>query len=170
MRILSVDQGLANFGFAVLEKDEKATKLLNYGCFVTKSDGDQQKRIFDLINNFEMLVEQYKPDYIVHERLFFSPPGKNMRKKSASILNTNMITGAIWYIAGKHAVPVAQYSPQTVKKLLTGNGRAEKETIIKKIDNMFVIECLKSRKEHICDAVAIGLAFIQNDQKNVEED
>ncbi len=114
MRILSIDQGIANFGYAVLEKDDSGVKLVTYGCFVTKSQGDQQKRIYDLITNFENLVIEFKPDQIAHERLFFSPPGKNMRKKSASILNTNMITGAIWYIAGKHNIPVAQYSPQSV--------------------------------------------------------
>ena len=167
--ILSVDQGLANFGYAVLSKTDEKIELITYGCFVTKSTGDQAERIYNLMSQLEGLIETYNPEQIVHERLFFSPPAKNMRKKSASILNTNMITGAMWYIAGKHGIPVSQFSPQTVKKILTGNGRADKTVMIKKIENMFTIECLKSRKEHICDAVAIGLAYIKNDSNTEEE-
>lgn len=165
MIILSVDQGLANFGYAVLKADKDTVELLSYGCICTTSQGEQTTRIFKLMNEFEKLILTYKPDKIVHERLFFSPPGKNMRKKSASILNTNMITGAMWYLAGKHNVTVEQYSPQTVKKVLTGNGRAEKAVMIKTIENMFTIDCLKTRKEHICDAIAIGMAYIKTYNK-----
>ena len=164
MIILSVDQGIAHFGYAVLECVDGNTNLLDYGCFISsikkKNPQTQQRRIYELISKFEDLVVKYEPTYIVHERLFFSPPAKNTRKKSASILNTNMITGTIWYIAGKHNVELFQYSPQTVKKSLTGNGRAEKDVIIKQIESMFDIECLKTHKEHICDAISIGLAHI----------
>jgi crossover junction endodeoxyribonuclease RuvC len=161
MIILAVDQGLASFGWAVLNCD-KQIELIDYGCFTTNAQGNQQERIFKLLSRFENLIDTYSPGCLVHERLFFSPPGKNVRKKSASILNTNMITGAMWYLAGKHNIPVEQYSPQTVKKSLTGNGRAEKDVMIKEIESRFSIECIKTHKEHICDAISIGLAYIKN--------
>lgn len=167
MIILSVDQGIAHFGYAVLEYTENGINLMDYGCFIStikKSKKtkpiSQQRRMFELMSKFEDLIVKYEPKHIVHERLFFSPPAKNSRKKSASILNTNMITGSIWYIAGKHDLEVWQYSPQTVKKSLTGNGRADKDDIIKQIESMFDIDCLKTHKEHVCDAISIGLAHI----------
>ena len=167
MIILSVDQGIAHFGYAVLEYTENGINLMDYGCFIStikkskkKKPISQQRRMFELMSKFEDLIVKYEPKHIVHERLFFSPPAKNSRKKSASILNTNMITGSIWYIAGKHDLEVWQYSPQTVKKSLTGNGRADKDDIIKQIESMFDIDCLKTHKEHVCDAISIGLAHI----------
>ena len=163
MIILGMDQGLANFGYAVMKIEGKQRTLVHYGCFKSKANGNQQKRIFDLMTAVEELITKYKPDLITHERLFFSTPGKQSRNKSASILNTNMITGAIWYIAGKYNIPVHEYSPQTIKKITVGNGRAEKEVMIQKIESEFTIECPKTCKEHICDAVAIALAGSQND-------
>ena len=167
MIILSVDQGIAHFGYEVLEYTENGINLIDYGCFIStikkskkKKPISQQRRMFELMSKFEDLIVKYEPKHIVHERLFFSPPAKNSRKKSASILNTNMITGSIWYIAGKHDLEVWQYSPQTVKKSLTGNGRADKDDIIKQIESMFDIDCLKTHKEHVCDAISIGLAHI----------
>ena len=167
MIILSVDQGIAHFGYAVLEYTENGINLMDYGCLIStikkskkKKPISQQRRMFELMSKFEDLIVKYEPKHIVHERLFFSPPAKNSRKKSASILNTNMITGSIWYIAGKYNIDVHQYSPQTVKKSLTGNGRADKDVIIKQIESVFNIECLKTHKEHVCDAISIGLAHI----------
>lgn len=164
MIVLSIDQGIAHFGYAVLDVQKDSISLVDYGCFISNSNGNQQVRVYKLISSFEALIEKHKPQYIIHERLFFSPPGQNSRKKSASILNTNMITGAIWYIAGKHEIEVFQYSPQTVKKELCGNGRADKELVISIIEKRFTIECLKTHKEHICDAVSIGLTFISKEQ------
>lgn len=167
MIILSIDQGIAHFGYAILDVTKDNVSLVDYGCFISNAKGNQQVRVFKLIDSFEKLIEQYEPQYIVHERLFFSPPGQNSRKKSASILNTNMITGAIWYIAGKHNIEVFQYSPQTVKKELCGNGRADKDVVISIIEQRFTIECLKTHKEHICDAISIGLTFIGKEQVQI---
>jgi crossover junction endodeoxyribonuclease RuvC len=164
MIILSIDQGIAHFGYAILNVKKDSISLIDYGCFISNANGNQQIRVFKLINAFEALIDKYQPKYIIHERLFFSPPGQNSRKKSASILNTNMITGAIWYIAGKHEIEVFQYSPQTVKKELCGNGRAEKNTVISTIEKQFHIDCLKTHKEHICDAISIGLTFVKKEQ------
>ena len=161
-----MDQGIASFGYSILSIEKNCVDLLEYGCFKSKSSGNQQKRIFDLINNIEQLVDIYKPECMVHERLFFSPPAKNSRKKSASILNTNMITGAIWYISGKYNIPIVQFSPQTVKKTLCGNGRAEKEDVINYINNKYSVLCSSCKAEHICDAIAIGLTFVEKINNN----
>ena len=160
MIILGIDQGLAHLGYAVIDVTDKTINLLDYGCLLSHPGNDPAERIFELINNLEKIILLHNPINIAHERLFFSPPAKNSRKKSASILNTNMVTGAIWYIAGKHSIKVSEYSPQTVKKTLCGDGRAEKEKIITYIEGLFDIECTKTKKEHICDAIAIGMTHI----------
>ncbi len=168
MIILSVDQGIAHFGFAVLDVSTDSISLIDYGCFVSPSKGNQQIRIYNLISKFEEIIDKYSPSYIAHERLFFSPPAKKSRKKSSSILNTNMVTGAIWYICGKHEIEAYEYPPQSVKKTLCGNGRAEKDEIITYIQSLFDIECPKTYKEHICDAIAIGMThIIKNDLQQV---
>lgn len=165
MVILSMDQGIASFGFAVFSVDKSGVELLKSGCYTSTANGNQQKRIYNLMSKIEKLIVEYKPTYMVHERLFFSPPAKNSRKKSASILNTNMITGVLWYLAAKHNALIAQFSPQTVKKTLCGNGRAEKEDVIKYIEERFEINCPITHKEHMCDAIAIGLTYIEQLKK-----
>lgn len=88
MIILSVDQGIAHFGYAVLEYTENGINLMDYGCFIStikkskkKKPISQQRRMFELMSKFEDLIVKYEPKHIVHERLFFSPPAKNSRKK-----------------------------------------------------------------------------------------
>ena len=167
MIILSVDQGIAHFGYAILDVKADSISLVDYGCFISQPNGNQQVRIYNLISKFEDLITKYNPSYVTHERLFFSPPAKNSRKKSSSILNTNMVTGAIWYMCGKHAIEAYEYPPQSVKKTLCGDGRAEKDSIITYIESLFDITSPKTHREHICDAIAIGMTYIM--KNNIQQ-
>ena len=170
MVVLGIDQGIAHCGFAILNVKNNDVQLLDYGCIVTKADGDQPQRLFGLLSAIERLIIRYNPQCICHERLFFSTPAKNSRKKSASILNTNMVTGGIWYMAGKHKKSIFQYSPQTVKKTVCGSGRADKTLVIDTVSQLFDIKCSKTSKEHICDAVAIALTYLQNKEEAIPQE
>lgn len=173
MLIFGIDQGLAHMGYSVMDviaakkcnrkgyikiHDTLWGKILECDCIITTSDIELPVRLFKLITKLENKILEYEPDMVCCETLFFSPPAKGSRNKSSAIMTTNMVTGNIAYICGKHRIPFATYSPTNVKKLLCGSGRAAKEDVMSEIEKMFSIDAPVGKKDHMCDSIAIGMS------------
>lgn len=85
------------------------------------------------------------------EKPFFSPVtlAKNIR--------TLEVIGLIKYSAEKHEVKVFEYAPTTIKKQVTGNGRATKEDIIKYVTEANKNPRIGFRSSHEADAAAVAI-------------
>ena len=176
---MGIDQGLAHLGYCFIKAEEnndeplqqnqivfgnyKAT-LLSYGAIFTKPNNneDSSKRLYNLINKCEDLIKENDPQDIAFEHLFYSTPGIGSRKKSASIMDTNMVTGALFYIIGKNDKNHFTYPPTTVKKSICDSGKANKDDVISKINDLFDVQCNKTSKDHICDSISIALTHLKN--------
>lgn len=184
MLIFGIDQGLAHMGYSVMDviaakkcnrkgyikiHDTLWGKILECDCIITTSDIELPVRLFKLITKLENKILEYEPDMVCCETLFFSPPAKGSRNKSSAIMTTNMVTGNIAYICGKHRIPFATYSPTNVKKLLCGSGRAAKEDVMSEIEKMFSIEAPVGKKDHMCDSIAIGMSCALKNLLNEEQ-
>jgi len=155
MRILGIDQGIAHLGYCILEDEE----LITYGCLTTTNKKSIQNRFYTIEDKLSDIIKEFSPEAICCEKLFFTPPRPGQRNKSASIVYTNMITGVIISLAGRFDLEFNMFVPGTVKKTICDNGRATKNEVIKKIGETYEIECPKSNKEHICDAISIAITF-----------
>mgnify|MGYP003305731960 CR=1 FL=1 len=62
---------------------------------------------FNNLDYVKMLVDKYNPKIISCERLFYTAPSKGQRKKSASIITTNMVTGLVVLTAGENNLEFA---------------------------------------------------------------
>lgn len=85
------------------------------------------------------------------EKPFFSPVtlAKNIR--------TLEVIGLIKFSAEKHSVSVFEYAPTTIKKKVTGNGRATKEDIIKYVTEANTNPRIIFHSSHEADAAAVAL-------------
>lgn len=177
---IGIDQGIANCGYSVVKlREDDELEVLTSGTIVTKSTYPLSQRCLILFNEIKSLVEEYGAEIIGCEKLFFNPrqsDKKGGRNKSASIVYTNMATGLLYLIAGQYQIPIKEFVPGTVKKALTGNGRAEKEEV-----EEAVIKAVVHTKEitepnlnplktsHESDAVAIGITTVKYFQNNKDE-
>lgn len=159
MRILGIDQGIANLGYSILEED----KLITYGCINTNSKDIIEDRFFIIYDRLKSIIENYHPSIICCEKLFYTSPQKGNRNKSASIIYTNMITGVLSVLAGQFNIELRMFVPSKVKKALCDNGKAQKDEIITKIKSLYEVETDKTKYEHVCDSIAIAYTcYIEN--------
>lgn len=177
---VGIDQGVANCGFSVvkLQEDDEVEVLVS-GTIITKSDYPLPQRMLILFTEISKLVEEYQPDIIGCEKLFFNPHQKDGktkggRNKSASIVYTNIATGLLYLIAGQHNLPLKEFVPGTVKKFLTGNGRAEKEEVEEAVieavlNNKTEISSETLKTSHESDAIAIGITSVKYYRTHKEE-
>src|SRR3989338_1480946 len=130
MIILGIDPGTATTGFGVIKvpddilgrEFEYGIELVDYGNISTSKEDVMPKRLVQLHHGIEGLIEKYKPDLISIELLFF---GINHRTAMA----VGQARGVIMLSAGKHSVPIHEYTGLQVKLMIAGAGRADKKLV-----------------------------------------
>lgn len=160
--VLGIDQGLANIGYCVMRTykdllDEPV--ILESNTFITKSDDSLENRLGFIYDKLLSIIDKYPEiSFIGCERLFYS----GMR--SSSILTTNLVTGIIFLLANKTNKQVRDYPATSVKKIMTGDGKAKKDDIANAINHICAINDIlsKDRTDHENDSIAIAYTTIKD--------
>ncbi len=157
MKILSIDPGYERLGIAILEKKEgQKEKYIYSETFKTSAKLDFIERLFLLGQRIEEMIEQYQPDILAIEKLFF-----NTNQKTAT--NVSEARGAIIYTALKNKMKVFEYTPLEIKTAIAGYGRADKKQVIFMTKQLLKIDKeIKYDDEY--DAIAVGLTFLAYNQ------
>ena len=163
MIILGIDPGLATTGYGVVNFDlqSKTAKLVleAYGCVVTDKNINEPQRLVQLYKGVKKLLEQFQPDVLTIERLFFF-------RNAKTVISVGQARGVVFASAQKK-VEVFEYAPLQVKAVITGNGRAKKKEVEQSVKQLLKKRKLILRKEdktkdghHIDDAVdALAVAI-----------
>ena len=126
MRIIGIDPGYAITGFGVIEYTGNHFNLIKSGAIETKAGVPFPNRLQKIYDDMIDLIDEYKPDAISIEELFF---------------NTNTTTGigvaqgrgAVLISAAKTETPIFEYTPLQVKQAVVGYGRADKVQVQKMV-------------------------------------
>ena len=170
---LGIDQGYANLGYALVKYNIHTNKynVLSYGTITTNSKDEIQDRLLVIFNKLKDIIIKNNIDMMSCERLFVNgdrqASGNKRRNKSVSIVRTNMSTGIIYLLSSMYGIEIKDFPPTTVKKQLTGNGRAYKEEIIKVVEDLMTKQGLKVKTNHESDAIAIAITAISSKIENL---
>lgn len=96
-----------------------------------------------------LIIDQYNPDAISVEELFF-----NQNTKTA--INVAQARGVILIVGCKRGIPTFEYTPLQVKQAVTGYGRADKIQVQKMVQSILKAEKLP-KLDDITDSMAIGI-------------
>lgn len=154
VRIFSMDLSLNLPGFALLEIENNKVTVLNTGYVDNKKrTKDKHGRKINAIYRelCNMLSEADKVDYVVREKGFSRFAG---------------VTQTLFKVVGISDLAVYQYAdmevheitPTTVKKLVTGNGKAEKDEVAEAVERI-IENKIEFYSDDVSDAVAVGIAF-----------
>lgn len=120
MKILGIDPGLGRCGFGMIETTGWSNaKALDYGVITTMVDAPLPSRLKELYESLVLLLKQTKPDVVSVEKLFFA-------KNVTTGIVVAEARGLVLLVAEQNGVPVYEYSPNEIKKALTGYGSATK--------------------------------------------
>lgn len=119
MRILGIDPGSRNMGWAILSPEGK---IEGWGTVRTRPRTPQPETLLTLLHALEDLVSDWNPSLIALEDLFFS---RNVK----SAMRVGEARGMVLLTAAQHGIDCFSFTPQQIKMVLTGSGRASKEEI-----------------------------------------
>ncbi|UZE93392.1 MAG: crossover junction endodeoxyribonuclease RuvC [Candidatus Nealsonbacteria bacterium] len=151
MIVLGIDPGTANTGYGIVKK-AKTLKCLNYNVIHTVPNSNPGERLRIINNKLSKIIKEYKPDVLAIENVYFF---KNLK----TAIPVSQAKGSILLTAAKKKVPVYEFSPLQVKLAITGNGRADKKEVQKKIKKMLKLKEVP-KPSHAADALAIAITYL----------
>lgn len=156
MKIIGIDPGTAKMGYGIIDSiDEHTMKLIETDILVTSSkleDGDRLKFLF---NGLTSLVNKYKPEVMVVEKIFF-----NMNAKTA--ISVGQARGVCMLTAANAKIKTIEYTALQAKKLLTGYGRATKEQMQEAVKDILKLPKIV-KSDDANDAVAMAICYLKKE-------
>ncbi len=149
MVILGIDPGYGRLGYALLEKNDKEERLIDYSCIETSSKKKKEERFLKISEKLEKIINKYKPDILAIEKLYFTTNQK-------TALTVSEVRGIIIYIALKNKMKIVEYTPLEVKTAVCGYGKAPKEQV-KSMVQILIKTPKEIKLDDTADAIALCL-------------
>lgn len=149
MRILGIDPGIALTGFGIVDSGSKGLTADKYGHISTQAGTPAPERLKILYDDMLHIIEEYKPDVVAIEELFFN-------KNAKTVMIASQARGVIILAAVNSGVEIVEYTPLQVKQAVIGYGRASKHQVqymVTKILNLKEIP----KPDDTADALAIAI-------------
>jgi crossover junction endodeoxyribonuclease RuvC len=162
MRVLALDPGYDRLGVAVIEQCGDTASLMYSACIETSRSQAFSERLHTLGSELELLIENYEPNIVALETLFF-----NKNQKTA--MGVAQVRGVIIYLAKKHRCSVAEFSPQAIKIAVTGYGKSDKKAIIDMVKRLILHVPDKALDDEY-DAIATGITALASHRFPISTD
>ena len=150
LRILGVDPGLSNTGYAILDVHLEKWIAVEGGVIRTKSSDSLEISLSIIYKAIRQVINEFSPMEVAIEDLH-----SRVRFARTAILMGHA-RGVVVMAAGEANLVVSNYQPTKAKNLVTGSGRADKEQI-KRAVAMHLDNDQISKNEHVADAFSVAL-------------
>jgi crossover junction endodeoxyribonuclease RuvC len=152
MFVLGIDPGLTRCGFGLVEgalEGPEAFRALRCGTLETSASLSTEARLAQLYGDLVALYDEFTPDVVVVERVFF-------QRNAKTAIPVAQAAGVAIALAGVRGTPVRQFTAQQAKLAVTGYGAASKD----QVQHMVARTCgLTSLPQPADAADALGLAI-----------
>src|SRR5258708_3935691 len=130
MIILGIDPGTATTGYGVIKIPDDILgrefnyeiELITYGNISTSKDLIMPQRLRLIYDEMMHVIGKYKPDALSIEMLFF---GSNTK----TAITVGQARGVILLAAAMHNLPTHDYTGPSIKLMVAGSGRADKNQV-----------------------------------------
>jgi len=149
MRVLGIDPGFAITGYSIIDYIGNKFKLIDCGAVNTKAGTSFPERLTKIYDELQLVINEYKPDSLAVEELFF-----NQNVKTA--MNVSQARGVVLVLGCKANIPTYEYTPLQVKQAVCGYGRAEKKQVEKMVQTILKVTDMP-KLDDITDSMAVAI-------------
>lgn len=155
MIVIGIDPGVHVLGYGVVEKNKDGTiALLEGGVIRTAKAGKCLEDKLNLIHReVSSVIDDYKPDVMAVEELFST----YQHPRPAIIMGH--ARGVVLLAAAQNKIDVYGYTPNKIKKFLTGNGHADKRQMQLMVQSALNLNTIPSPPD-VADAIAAALCHL----------
>ena len=147
--ILGIDPGVAIVGYAVVEAQGDALRMIACDVIRTPTGHPLAHRLQLIYQQLAELVSSYHPQEAALEELFF---GRNV----STAIAVGQARGVTLLALANSGLSIAEYTPNEVKLAVTGYGAAKKEQVGEMVRILLNLEAVP-RPDDAADAAAIAI-------------
>ncbi len=149
MVILGIDPGIATVGYSIIECKGNHYRVLDYGVITTAPTMIFPQRLASIYNRLVELIDEYEPEDLAIEELFFN---KNVKTaiKVAQARGVEVLAGV------NKGLNIYEYTPLQIKQAVTGYGRADKNQVQQMVKMLLNLEEIP-KPDDAADALAVAI-------------
>ncbi len=151
--ILGIDPGSLFTGFGVIQKRGRTLRRLQSGRIRLPRQAPPEQRFACLLEELDRVIEAASPDHVAVEDVF-------SHRNARSALMLGQARGVVLAATGRRGLAVTAYPPATIKKAVSGHGRAAKGQIQRMVQVLLGLDEVPSEDEADALAAAICHAMI----------
>jgi crossover junction endodeoxyribonuclease RuvC len=150
--VCGIDPGLQKTGYGVLKVDDRddVISVLDAGVISVSRNESLSLRLAELAAGLEEIFSEHHVELLAVEEIY-----SHYRRPRTAILMAHA-RGVILLGAAQRGMEVVHLPATTVKRHLTGNGRATKEQIQRAVADTLELKRIPEPPD-VADALAIGL-------------
>lgn len=148
MRILGLDPGSRVCGYGVIEQVGADLRYIECGLLTAPEDQPMEQRLGEIARGLREVIEELHPVVCAVEDVF-------VQQNPRSALALAQARGMALAVIGLAGLSVASYPPATVKKAVSGSGKAEKAQIARMVQVLIGLGSLP--RADATDALAVAI-------------
>jgi crossover junction endodeoxyribonuclease RuvC len=126
-------------------------KVVDYGSIETSPKQAIDERLFVIHTEISDIINRYRPDRAIIERLFFT-------KNITTAMDVSRACGVVLLSFRQHALPFEEVTPMQVKQSVTGYGKADKKQVQEMVKRIYGLHEIP-RPDDAADALAVASCF-----------
>lgn len=154
MLVLGIDPGLAITGYGLVQEQDGNLLLVDCGIITTPARVPVSKRLQQLHEGLQRVLDTYQPDAASVEELFF---GSNA--KTAMLVG--QARGVILLTLSMRGVTIHEYTPMQIKQAIVGHGGAGKKQMQRMVKMLLDLPEIPT-PDDAADAVAAAICHFHS--------
>jgi crossover junction endodeoxyribonuclease RuvC len=144
--VLGIDPGSSRTGVGLVSRDGTRYRLVHHE--VIRADGDLADRLVTIRARLVELLAEHRPASAAMEEVFFG-------QSVSSLVKLAQARGVALVTLAEAGLDVAGYPPATVKRSVTGSGRADKPQVARMVTAILGLDA--PPPPDAADALAVAL-------------
>jgi crossover junction endodeoxyribonuclease RuvC len=147
--VMGIDPGVASTGFGVVRVAGGQMSALDGGVIEVPPGEPIEARLAKIHEGLAELMTWHEPAALALEDVYF---GKNVR----SAIGVGQARGVALLTAAQRSIPCFDYTPQSVKMAVCGNGAAAKRQVQRMVGTLLGLP-QPPESDHAADALAVAI-------------
>ncbi|MDQ3370347.1 MAG: crossover junction endodeoxyribonuclease RuvC [Myxococcota bacterium] len=148
MRILGIDPGSRVCGYGVIEEGGGKLRYIECGVLTAPEGRAMEERLGEIARGLREVIVELAPTMVAIEDVF-------VHQNPRSALALAQARGMALAVVGLAGLSVASYPPASVKKAVSGSGRADKDQIARMVQMLIGLRSLP--RADAADALAVAI-------------